>query len=111
MTIELSTFISYLYTMKLSQQDILTISDYFKGQPVLRAYLFGSTSRNEAIDESDVDILVELDYSKHIGLGFINMKLELEKKLHKKIDLVSSNAVSKYILPFINKDKKLIYER
>jgi predicted nucleotidyltransferase len=87
--------------MQLSKDEIKTIGDYF----------LGSFSRKDASDKSDVDILVELDYSKHIGLGFINMKFDLEDKLHKKIDLVSTNAVSRYIVPFINNDKKLIYER
>ena len=97
--------------MKLSSEEIRMITDYFRNKPVLKAFLFGSYSRDEAEENSDVDILVELDYSKHIGLGFIKMKLDLEEKLHKKIDLVSSNAISKHILPFINNDKKLIYER
>ncbi len=97
--------------MKISDNDVNVIKDYFRDKPVLRAFLFGSFSRNEASEESDVDILVELDYSKHIGLGFIDMKFDLEEKLHKKVDLVSSNAVSKHILPFVNRDKKLIYER
>ena len=97
--------------MKLSSEEIKTIADYFQNTPVLKAFLFGSFSREDALANSDVDILVELDYSKHIGLGFIKMKLDLEEKLHKKIDLVSSNAISKHILPFINNDKKLIYER
>jgi len=97
--------------VKLSTEEIKTIADYFQNTPVLKAFLFGSFSREDALADSDVDILVELDYSKHIGLGFIKMKLDLEEKLHKKIDLVSSNAISKHILPFINNDKKLIYER
>ena len=97
--------------MKLSKKDINTIKDYFQDKPVLRAFLFGSFSRKEASEDSDIDILVELDYSKHIGMGFVNMKFDLEEKLHKKIDLVSSNSISKYILPFINNDKQLIYER
>jgi uncharacterized protein len=97
--------------MKLSNQDIITIRDYFQDKPVLRAFLFGSFSRKDASENSDIDILVELDYSKHIGMSFVNMKFDLEEKLHKKIDLVSSNAVSKYILPFINNDKQLIYEK
>lgn len=97
--------------MKLSSEEIRMITDYFRNKPVSKAFLFGSYSRDEAEENSDVDILVELDYSKHIGLGFIKMKLDLEEKLHKKIDLVSSNAISKHILPFINNDKKLIYER
>jgi hypothetical protein len=39
------------------------------------------------------------------------MKLDLEERLGEKIDLVSSNAVFKNILSFINKDKLLIYQR
>jgi predicted nucleotidyltransferase len=97
--------------MKLSGNDIEIIQDFFSGKPVLKAYLFGSYSRNEADPGSDIDILVDLDYSQHIGLGFVQMKLDLEQKLHKKIDLVSSQAVSKRLLPFVNKDKQLIYER
>lgn len=97
--------------MKLSNEDIRLIAEYFRNAPVLKAFLFGSFSREDALEDSDVDILVELDYTKHIGLGFVKMKLDLEEKLHKKIDLVSSNAISKHILPFIENDKKLIYER
>ena len=35
------------------------IADYFKTQPVLKAWLFGSFARGEETPESDVDILVE----------------------------------------------------
>jgi hypothetical protein len=89
--------------MKLSNEEIKVIRDYFRDKPVARAFLFGSFSREDAAMSSDVDILVELDYTKHIGLGFLNMKFDLEDMLHKKIDLVSSNAVSN--------DKMMIYER
>lgn len=97
--------------MQLTANDIQIVKDYFSGQPVIKAYLFGSFSRNEAEQNSDVDILVDLDYSKHIGLGFVTMQSELQQRLHKKIDLISSKAVSKYIKPFIDKDRVLIYER
>ena len=97
--------------MQLSAKDIQVIKNYFSGKPVVKAYIFGSYSRNEAENDSDLDILVDLDYSKHIGLGFVQMQDDLQQKLNKKIDLVSSNGVSKYLLPFIEKDKVLIYER
>lgn len=97
--------------MQLSTHDIKIVNDYFSGQPVIKAYLFGSYSRDEADNNSDVDILVDLDYSKHIGLGFVTMQAELQQRLQKKIDLVSSKAISKYIKPFVDKDKVLIYER
>jgi uncharacterized protein len=96
--------------VELKEKEIQIIRDYFTGKPVLKAYLFGSYSRNEADQDSDIDILVDLDYTQHIGLGFVQMKLDLEQRLHKSIDLVSSQAVTNRLLPFVNKDKKLIYE-
>ncbi|NCS88316.1 MAG: nucleotidyltransferase [Ignavibacteria bacterium CG2_30_36_16] len=87
------------------------IVNYFKNKPVKKAFLFGSVSRNENDDLSDVDILVELDYSQPIGLGFVRMKLELEDLLKRKVDLLTSNSVSKYIKPFIDSEKILIYEK
>jgi len=97
--------------MKLSETELSNLRTVFSSNPVVKAYLFGSFSRNEAQSDSDVDILVELDYTHHIGLGFVKMKNDLEDALHKKVDLVSANAVSKHLLPFINKDKQLIYEK
>ena len=89
---------------------IKTIQDYFKTQPVLKAWLFGSYARGEETPDSDIDILVDLDYSKPVGLEFVQMQLDLQSLLQKSIDLVSSRGVSKYIKPFIDADKKLLYE-
>jgi len=97
--------------MKINQENISSLRHYFKNQPVLKAYLFGSVAKNEENEESDVDILVDLDYSHKIGLLFIQMKLDLEILLNKKVDLVSSNGLSPFIKSQIEKEKKLIYER
>ena len=97
--------------MNLTEQEIQLIREYFKKQPVLKAYLFGSYARGEADAESDIDLLVDLDYSQNIGLHFFGMPLELEEILHRKVDVVSSEGVSEFIQPFIEKDKKLIYAR
>ena len=86
------------------------IREYFRTQPVLRAWLFGSFARGEETPDSDIDILVDLDYSKPVGLEFVQMQLDLMELLHKPIDLVSSRGLSKYIKPFIDKDKVLLYE-
>lgn len=87
------------------------IANCFRNKPVKKAFLFGSIARDEEDENSDVDILVELDYSQPIGLGFVRMKLELEDLLKRKVDILTSNSVSKYIQPFIDSEKILIYEK
>ena len=81
--------------MHLDKKIIKTINDYFRTHPVLKAYLFGSYVRGDADYQSDIDILVDLDYTQRIGLQFIQMKIDLEKLLNTKVDLVSSNGLSK----------------
>jgi len=97
--------------MNLTEQEIQQIREYFKKQPVLKAYVFGSYARGEADAESDIDLLVDLDYSQNIGLRFFGMHLELEDLLHRKVDVIPSDGVYENIQPFIDKDKKLIYAR
>jgi len=97
--------------MKISQKSIDKISNYFQDKPILKAYLFGSQIREDARAESDVDILVELDYEQKIGLLFVEMQMELEELLQKKVDLVTTNGISKYIEPIIKNERELIYER
>ena len=97
--------------MTLDDNKIESIKDFFKTRPVLKAYLFGSYVRGMADNRSDIDILVELDYSQKIGLQFIQMKLDLERLLNNKVDLVSSNGMSKYIKPPVDVEKRLIYAK
>jgi predicted nucleotidyltransferase len=97
--------------MNLEQYKIDRIKNYFKTKPVLKAYLFGSYSRNTNDKDSDVDLLVELDYTQKIGLQFVQMKMDLEQILESKVDLVSSKSLSKHILPQVEKEKSLIYAR
>src|SRR5258708_23684205 len=96
--------------MNLSLQDKVMLQSFFASKPVKKAYLFGSYARNEAMSDSDIDLLVELDYSQRIGLGFIQMQFDLEKLLRRKVDLVSDDGLSKYIKPYVDKEKILIYE-
>lgn len=97
--------------MSLTRSQIRIIKDFFSKQPVLKAYLFGSYSKDLENDNSDIDLLVELDYSQPIGLEFIQMQLDLQKLLSKKVDLVSARGLSKYIKPILDDEKKLIYAR
>lgn len=88
-----------------------SLKQYFSTKPVLKAYIFGPVAKGEENENSDIDILVDLDYSKRIGLLFIQMKIDLEILLHKKVDLVSTKGLSSYLKPQIDDEKLLIYER
>ena len=95
----------------LTQNEFEIIRNFFSHKPVVRAFLFGSQSRNVSDEKSDVDILVELDYTQKIGLDYFVMEQELSRLLNRKVDLLSANSVSAYLLPRIEKDKVLVYAR
>ncbi|MCH7412397.1 nucleotidyltransferase domain-containing protein [Belliella sp. R4-6] len=97
--------------MKITKKNIEKIKKVFEGAPVDRAFIFGSYARGDADKNSDIDILVELNYNQHIGLGIIKLKNDLEEILKKPVDLLTSNSISKHLLPFIDSDKQMIYER
>ncbi len=61
---------------------------------VKRAAIFGSTARGDAKKDSDIDILIEFDGSL---FRLISLKLALEKKLRKKVDLVEYKAINPYL--------------
>ena len=66
--------------------------------PILQAHgatrvgLFGSVTRDELQDSSDIDILVDL--KKDLNLfGFIAIKQQLEETLRRRVDLVEYSAL------------------
>src|SRR4030043_651873 len=97
--------------MNISHKNITILQNYFKDKPIFKAFVFGSFARGDADKNSDYDILVELDYSKKIGMEFIQMQIDLADLLKKNVDLVSDKALSRYVRPFVDRDKILIYER
>ena len=94
-------------TTESIKQKILPI---LKRQDVVRAAIFGSAARGEMKEGSDIDILVKLSKNKSL-LDFIGLKLELEEKLNKKVDLVSYNGIHPWLKDNILDGQKIIYEK
>lgn len=82
-------------------------------QPILRAWLFGSYSRKEEDENSDIDILVDYDNSKGLvslfKMGAILM--DLSDLLGCKVDLVENRGLKDFARASVDNDKILIYER
>lgn len=97
--------------MQLSYFHQEALKRFFSSKPVKRAYVFGSYVTGEADENSDIDILVELDHSHPIGMKFFSYQEELEKLLKVKVDLLSTEGLSRHVKPFIDHEKVLIYER
>ncbi len=87
-------------------------AEYFKTQPVLKAWLFGSYARGEQSRKSDVDLLVKFDHSSPIGLfAFARMRRELEERLGHKVDLVEEGTLRPAVQNNALQDMRIIYER
>ena len=89
------------------------IRHFFIGQPVKRAWLFGSCSRGEESSESDVDILVEYD-REHARISLMTISgimIGLEDVIKRKVDLVEEDRLLPFASETANTDKFLIYER
>jgi predicted nucleotidyltransferase len=97
----------------MSTQEIKrVIADYFKTQPVLKAWLFGSYSRGEQCEDSDVDILILVDRSQPVGLFKLSgMHLDLQDLLGLPVDLVTVKGLMDFARDSVERDKILIYER
>ena len=87
------------------------IAEYFKTQPVLKAWIFGSFARGEETPLSDVDILVVLDHTQPVGLKFYGMWNDLERLLNRSVDLVTEGSLADFARESVERDKILIYER
>ncbi len=77
----------------------------FQEYPIKTMAIFGSYSRSEQKDSSDLDILVE--FSERIGIRFVDLADELEHIIGFKVDLVSKKGIKEKYLKSINSD--LIY--
>ena len=91
---------------------IQKVREYLSTQPVLKAWVFGSFSRDEQTPTSDVDIIVVFDEKAEVSLiGYVRIQYELETIFGRKVDLVEEGSLLPFAAESANRDRKLIYER
>jgi len=106
--LEKAELIKERFDSKLELKRILPIIiKILKKSGVKKAGLFGSYSRGEATQESDVDILVE--FKKKISLfDLVRVERELREALNKKVDLITYNSLNHLIKESVLKEEKRI---
>ncbi len=77
---------------------------------VKKLAVFGSALREDFRADSDVDLLVEFLPDNRMGLfEFIEMQMELEDLLQRKVDLVSVGALKDRMRPGIVNSSRVLY--
>ncbi len=67
---------------------LLQLRPALEADGVRHAFLFGSVARGEDVPESDVDIILDLDPERHIGLvEFVGIRDFLREELGRDVDL------------------------
>ena len=88
--------IHILQTLAAHQQQL-------SGYGVNQIGLFGSYVRNEANENSDIDLLVDIEKDKKTFRNFLSLNYYLEDLFGRKVELVTKQSLSPYIGPHILK--------
>jgi predicted nucleotidyltransferase len=79
-----------------------------------KLYAFGSVLTKQFNTESDLDFIVSIlsDDPIEYAENYFELKFELERIFRRKIDLLEQKAIrNKAFEDFVNKQKRLVYER
>ncbi len=93
--------------LQLLQENMDTIRSF----GVKRIGLFGSVVRNEATQESDVDVVVEFERGKARMKNVLGLIDFLEELFGREIDLLTPDGIETIRIPHIKREikKELIY--
>ena len=83
------------------------ILEYMKAHGANRIGVFGSYARGEARADSDLDLLVWFNHQQSL-LGLIRMERELSELVGVKIDLLTEQAISPYLIDRIKDELRVI---
>ena len=100
-------------TLDTLKKNIVSVIDSSPSKArVRRISVFGSYAKGTETKESDIDLLVEFDSENVPDLfEFIGIRDELENCLGKSVDLVTHDALNKYLRDEILASAKEVYEQ
>ena len=88
------------------------IMEFCQRNHIKRFAFFGSILRDDFRPDSDIDVLVDFDYSVPIGLmEVVGMEIELSKMIGRKVDLRTPGDLSHYFRDKVVAQAEVLYER
>jgi len=93
----------------MNKQEIFEkIIKFLKNEGAKRISVFGFYVRGEEKRESDIDIIVEFSERKSL-LELVRIERELSEFLGIKVDLLTEQSISPYLIDSIRKEMEVIY--
>ena len=77
------------------------IAEFCRRNHIRRMALFGSVLRDDFAPESDVDLLVEFEPGRTVGLAFIDMQDELSQIFGRPVDMYTFKSVERSRNPLL----------
>ena len=77
---------------------------------IRRLSVFGSAARGELRPDSDIDVLVEFEPGRRIGLRFITIQDELTQLLGRPVDLNTRGFLSPSFVDRVSNEAVPVYE-
>jgi predicted nucleotidyltransferase len=90
------------------EPNIASVKGRLLAAGVSRLGIFGSFARGEEHGDSDVDVLVTFRPQARTFDNLFAVGEALEEAFHRKIDLVTADALSPYIAPHILREVKYV---
>ena len=76
-----------------------------EAQGVIHAALFGSLARGEATAQSDIDVFVDIDPARRIGVwGLTGIALFIQDLFPQRVDVAERRALRDYVRPSAERD-------
>ncbi len=95
--------------MDILNEHLNELKEYCKANGIKKLSLFGSYLYNAHNEESDVDLLVEFEDNTGYGLlDVARIERELSEIIGKKVDLRTSEELSKYFREQVVKEAQVV---
>lgn len=86
------------------------VEEFCRRNGIRRLALFGSVLRQDFTSDSDIDVLVEFEKGKSVGLRFFEMERELSEILGRKVDLNTPGFLSPYFREEVLRNAEVLYD-
>jgi len=86
------------------------LARFCQSHGVRQLALFGSATRDELRDDSDIDVLIDLKREARVGfVALQKMRDELSAMLGRPVDLVTRNGLNRHIRDQVLREAEVVY--